>query len=198
MKPRSAARKPIIGVLAAAASGFDARQRAKARQRFAIEVAGALVGISRRRDRHPHREHVVGVESQGAIQRDERANEDTGAAERTTVMATCTTTSACRTGARDRPSSRASATRRPSIAARTGSSVRGRRSRRSRATGRTLDQHASIDEQLGDAEQVRGGHGEQRVETPAREREAERAAGAGEQQAFDQQRSRNRPASRPE
>jgi hypothetical protein len=61
-----------------------------------------------------------------------------------------------------------------------------------------MDQNASIDEQLGNAEQVRRSHGEQRVEAPARASETERAAGTGEQQAFEQQRSRNRPASRPE
>ena len=142
----------------------------------------------------------MGVESHGrAIQRDERANEDTGAAEqddghgdlhddeRLSHTGRVTGLRAARPQRVGHRSPREQDRR----------CEAGDRACRERQAER-VDQHASIDEQLGDAEQVRGGHGEQRVETPAREREAERAAGAGEQQAFDQQRSRNRPASRPE
>ena len=134
-----------------------------------------------------------------AIQRDERAHEDTGAAEqhdrhgdlhddeRLSHTGRVTGLRAARPQRVGHRSPREQDRR----------CEAGDRACRERQAER-VHQHASIDEQLGDAEQVRGGHGEQRVETPAREREAERAAGAGEQQAFDQQRSRNRPASRPE
>ena len=70
---------PIIGRACRHGRGFDARQRAKARQRLAIEVAGALVGISRGEIATLIVSTSWASNPRCAIQRDERANEDTGA-----------------------------------------------------------------------------------------------------------------------
>ena len=73
---------PITGRLIPGSCGVDAGHRANARHGLTIELETLLSGISRGRDRHTHREHVVCVESQvRAIQRNEGAHEHTGAAQ---------------------------------------------------------------------------------------------------------------------